>query len=99
MRRFTSDLLRVLKSQILKQVTLEEFPIAYERCMSKTFNAVEYGLCNLEDLLDEVPEHTVVFNKSPNSTVISIPKREQSAEEMMRTKQFAEEVSSILWYL
>ena len=30
-RRFTSDLLRVLKAQASKQVTLSEFPIVYSR--------------------------------------------------------------------
>lgn len=95
MRRFTSDLLRVLKSRISKQLTLSEFPPAYEKAISKPFNPVEYGLCSLEDLLEDVPENTVVISKSFDHIVISIPKREQTAEEIMRTKQFAEEVSEV----
>lgn len=34
-RRFTSDLLRVLKAQASKQVTLKEFPAVYNRVIGK----------------------------------------------------------------
>lgn len=99
MRRFTSDLLRVLKSQVSKQLFLHEFPAAYERMLNKPFNPVEYGLCSLEDLLDEVPENTVVISKASNVITIMIPKREQTAEEIIRTRQFASEVSRFLLLL
>lgn len=94
MRRFTSDLLRVLK--ISKQVSLCEFPVAYKKVMHKTFNPVEYGLCILEDLLEEVPENTVVISERNNLVTIAIPKREQTIEEMQKTQQFAAEVILLL---
>ncbi|XP_056643206.1 meiosis regulator and mRNA stability factor 1 [Diorhabda sublineata] len=97
MRRFTSDLLRVLKVQPAKQITLTDFPSAYEKVINKPFNAVEYGLCTFEDLLHEVSENTVVVNQNDNGEyVIAVPKREQTAEEIMRTKQFASEVIDLL---
>lgn len=96
MRRFTSDLLRVLKGQAAKQLFVHEFSAVYERMLNKPFNPVEYGLCSLEDLLDEVPENTVVINKASNVVTIAIPKREQTAEEIVRTKQFAAEVHCFL---
>lgn len=34
-RRFSSDLLRILKTQASKQVTLSEFPLVYARVMGK----------------------------------------------------------------
>lgn len=97
MRRFTSDLLRVLKVQPAKQISLTEFPSAYEKVINKPFNAVEYGLCTFEDLLQEVSENTVVV--SPNDYgefIIGVPKREQTSEEILRTKQFAVEVIDLL---
>lgn len=97
MRRFTSDLLRVLKVQPAKQISLTEFPSAYEKVINKPFNAVEYGLCTFEDLLQEVSENTVVV--SPNDYgefIIGVPKREQTSEEILRTKQFAVEVRLFL---
>lgn len=36
-RRFTSDLLRVLKSKASKQVALSEFPSVYARVIGKNF--------------------------------------------------------------
>ncbi|CAG9812530.1 unnamed protein product [Phaedon cochleariae] len=96
MRRFTSDLLRVLKVQPAKQICFTDFPSAYEKVMNKTFNAVEYGLCTFEDLLQEVPENTVVISRNEEGVFIAVPKREQTSEEIMRTKQFAAEVIDLL---
>ncbi|XP_025836484.1 meiosis regulator and mRNA stability factor 1 isoform X1 [Agrilus planipennis] len=95
-RRFTTDLLRVLKGQQSKQVTLCDFPSAYEKTLNKPFNPVEYGLCMLEDLLSEVPDNTVVYNRVNGQMIISIPKRDQTPEEVARTKQFASEVVELL---
>ncbi|KAF5297348.1 hypothetical protein FQA39_LY12187 [Lamprigera yunnana] len=91
-RRFTSDLLRLLKGQASKRVAISSFSTAYEKTFRKTFNAVEYGLCNLDDLLAEVPEGTVVIT----DTDIAIPKREQTTEEIKRTKEFSLEVKQLL---
>lgn len=93
-RRFTSDLLRVLKAQYSKQVTLSEFPVAYQRVLNRSFEVVNYGVCRVEDLLAEVAETTVLVSSIPNSNdvLIAIPKREQTQEEMEKTKQFASEV-------
>lgn len=92
-RRFTSDLLRVLKVQPSKQISITTFPVAYEKVMNKPFSPVEYGLCMFEDLLQEVPENTIVFTRNKDEVFIAIPKREQTNEEIIRTKQFAVEVS------
>ncbi|XP_044272582.1 meiosis regulator and mRNA stability factor 1 [Tribolium madens] len=96
MRRFTSDLLRVLKVQPTKQITVGDFPAAYERVMNRVFNPVDYGLCTFLDLLDEVPDNVVVIMHNDENLVISVPKREQTAKQLMKTKQFAMEVIDIL---
>ncbi|OAD54921.1 Meiosis arrest female protein 1 like protein [Eufriesea mexicana] len=89
-RRFTSDLLRVLKSKASKQVALSEFPSVYAR-------VIDYGVCEIEDILSEVSENTVVVTMiSGGDKMIAIPKREQTAEEIERTKQFAVEVIELL---
>lgn len=96
MKRFTNDLLRILKSQPSKQISIEDFPTVYERTFYKTFNPIEYGLCYLEDLLDEVPSNTFLITKTSNVVTIGIPKREQTAEEALRTRQFADDVFRLL---
>lgn len=96
MKRFTTDLLRVLKNQHSKQISIENFPVAYERTLNKPFNAMEYGLCYLEDLLGEIPSNAFVITRSNNVVTIGIPKREQTPEEVLRTRHFAEEVVRLL---
>lgn len=100
-RRFTSDLLRVLKSLASKQTTVAEFPTLFEKTLNRSFDPVDYGLCCLEDLLSQVSENTIVIStvsgslengKDPHDVIIAIPKREQTAEEIERTKVFANEV-------
>lgn len=94
-RRFTSDLLRALKAQPCKKLTFEDLPQAFERVLGKPFDPVDYGLCTLSDLIDQVPEATVVVSRG-QITTLSIPKREQTQDEVERTKQFAKEVVELL---
>jgi len=107
-RRFTSDLLRVLKSLASKQATIAEFPSVFEKTLNRTFDPIDYGLCYLEDLLSQVSENTIVIStvpgnndddcKNPQNVLIAIPKREQTAEEIERTKGFAKEVCMIIFF-
>lgn len=146
-RRFTSDLLRVLKSKASKQVALSEFPSVYSRvigtntqplytvyllCVSrvctlakirvqsvfcaeitisrhlfaaKPWDIVDYGVCEIDDILGEVSESTVVVTSiEGGDRMIAIPKREQTVEEIERTRLFAKEVckmnartNSLVW--
>ncbi|XP_046394485.1 meiosis regulator and mRNA stability factor 1 isoform X2 [Ischnura elegans] len=99
-RRFTSDLLRILKSQANKQVALSTFPSTYEKVIGQPFHAPDYGVCYLEDILVEVSENTVVLTTDPSGlstdVIISVPKREQTPNEIEKTKQFALEVVELL---
>ncbi|GAB1869017.1 Meiosis regulator and mRNA stability factor 1 [Camponotus japonicus] len=96
-RRFTSDLLRVLKSKASKQVALSEFPNVYGRVIAKPWDIVDYGVCNIEDILGEVSENTVVVTPiEGGDKMIAIPKREQTVEEIERTRLFAKEVVELL---
>ncbi|XP_069981416.1 meiosis regulator and mRNA stability factor 1 isoform X4 [Penaeus vannamei] len=95
-KRFSSDLLRVLKGQPTKAITLEAFPVAYEKALTRTWNVIDYGVCDVEDLLTEVSETTVIVTRSGTETTIAIPKREQTPEEIERTRQFAAEVVELL---
>lgn len=46
----------------------------------------------MSDLLEEVAENTVVIKQFDTDVIIAIPKREQTKEEIIKTKQFAVEV-------
>jgi meiosis arrest female protein 1 len=57
---------------------------------------VDYGVCEFRDMLGEVSENTVVVStQEGGDVIISIPKREQTSEEMEKTKQFAGEVRNL----
>lgn len=64
--------------------------------LAKPWDIVDYGVCEIEDILSEVSENTVVMTTiNGGDKMIAIPKREQTAEEIERTKQFAFEVKYI----
>ncbi|KAL7979170.1 hypothetical protein Chor_015194 [Crotalus horridus] len=91
-KRFTQDLLKLLKSQASKRVIVKEFLHAYHWCFSKDWDVTEYGVCELVDLISEIPDTTISLLLQDNEMVICIPKRERTKEEMERTKQFCKEV-------
>nr|XP_014351049.1 PREDICTED: meiosis arrest female protein 1 isoform X2 [Latimeria chalumnae] len=95
-KRFTQDLLKLLKSQASKQVFVREFMQAYHWCFSRDWDVTEYGVCELADLLAEIPDTTVCIFQQDNDTMITLPKRERTHEEVERTKQFAKEVVDLL---
>jgi len=98
-RRFTSDLIRILKAQAKRQAALIELPDLFTKTFSRVFDPIDYGLCAIEDLVSAVPPNTIVFEPPAQegqlpsqSTILSLPKREQTAEESERTRHFAKEV-------
>ncbi|XP_041640196.1 meiosis regulator and mRNA stability factor 1 isoform X3 [Cheilinus undulatus] len=95
-KRFTQDLLKLLKFQASKQVAITDFMQAYHWCFSRDWRVVDYGICDLMDLLNEIPDTTITITHQDTDTVISVPKRERTVEEMERTKQFGKEVVDLL---
>ncbi|XP_046991582.1 meiosis regulator and mRNA stability factor 1 [Schistocerca americana] len=96
-RRFTSDLLRVLKSQASKQALVSELPAHFSRTLGRPFAVQDYGVCELEDLLSEVAENVIVMQQSADGeATVALPRRDQTPEEIKRTKQFAAEVVELL---
>ena len=61
-KRFPSDLLRVLKSQASKQVGLIELPSVFEKALNRKFKISDYGVCDVEDILQELSETSVVLS-------------------------------------
>ncbi|XP_038146647.1 meiosis regulator and mRNA stability factor 1 [Cyprinodon tularosa] len=95
-KRFTQDLLKLLKFQASKQVAIRDFMQAYHWCFSRDWRVTDYGICDLMDLLAEIPDTTITITHQTTDTVISVPKRERTAEEVERTKQFGKEVVDLL---
>lgn len=95
MQRFKTDLLRILRTQSNKTILLSHLPIIFEQIQGKKFNVTDYGVCDVNDILDSlVNTNAVVVNAIPHmlDTMISIPKRKQSQVEVEKTCNFAAEV-------
>lgn len=45
------------------------------RCFSKDWEVTEYGVCELIDILSEIPDTTICLSQQDNEMVISMPKR------------------------
>lgn len=95
-KRFTQDLLKLLKSQASKQVIVREFSQAYHWCFSKDWDITEYGVCELIDIVSEIPDTTICLSQQDKDMVICIPKRERTQDEIERTKQFSKDVVDLL---
>jgi len=98
MKRFGSDLLRVLKFHggVKKQILLDEFPEAFLQVFpNRQFSPQDYGQCFFSDLVSELVDNSTLvalLKSEDGSTMLAIPKREQTPYEMNKTKVFATEV-------
>ncbi|CAH8868659.1 unnamed protein product [Trichobilharzia szidati] len=95
-RRFTSELIKVLKSQSTKSCRLADYPTIYKRTYRKEFCITDYGVCYLTDMLSELSDNAVEVTGSGSDTVVSLPKPIQTSEERYRTTMFADEVVDLL---
>uniref|UniRef100_A0AAY5EIT1 Meiosis regulator and mRNA stability factor 1 n=1 Tax=Electrophorus electricus TaxID=8005 RepID=A0AAY5EIT1_ELEEL len=95
-KRFTQDLLKLLKFQASKQVVIKDFMQAYHWCFSRNWQVIDYGMCDLMDLLTEIPDTTITITQQDSDMIISIPKRDRTAEEVEHTRQFGKEVVDLL---
>ena len=62
-RRFTNDLLKVLKLQQERRLLLSMFPVIFEKIFLKPFDITNYGVCDVRDMVEEVAEGTVVVEE------------------------------------
>ncbi|XP_021087035.2 meiosis regulator and mRNA stability factor 1 isoform X1 [Mesocricetus auratus] len=95
-KRFTQDLLKLLKSQASKQVVVREFSQAYHWCFSKDWDVTEYGVSELTDIISEISDTTICLSQQDDDMVICIRKRERTQDEIERTKQFSKDVVDLL---
>ena len=101
-RRFTNDLLKMLKNTPEKQLLMSEFPQLYLEVFGKPLNIYDYGVCTVEDIFAELPENTVIYEEvmddhhNTKDVIVSVFKRFQTQEEVIRTRGFAREVVELL---
>lgn len=93
-RRFTSDLLKILRGQANKSILLSQLPIIFSQAQNRMFDVTDYGVCDIFDIIDGLVYNNSIVTKVYNDTdvLISIVKRKQTATELEKTCIFAGEV-------
>ncbi|XP_055640897.1 meiosis regulator and mRNA stability factor 1 isoform X2 [Toxorhynchites rutilus septentrionalis] len=93
-RRFTSDLLKILRGQANKSILLSQLPIIFSQAQNKIFDVTDYGVCDIFDIIDGLVYNNSIVTKVYNETdvLISIVKRKQTPTELEKTCVFAGEV-------
>lgn len=93
-RRFTSDLLKILRGQANKSILLSQLPIIFSQAQNRLFDVTDYGVCDIFDIIDGLVYNNSIVTKVYNETdvLISIVKRKQTTTELEKTCNFAGEV-------
>ncbi|XP_052765793.1 meiosis regulator and mRNA stability factor 1-like isoform X2 [Mya arenaria] len=95
-KRFTADLLKLLKNAQGRQVYLSDLTEEFCKLFNRSWDVVEYGICHLDDMLSELPPNTVQVTSEGHNTVIALPRVEPTDEELERIKQFSLEIVDLL---
>ncbi|XP_055387097.1 meiosis regulator and mRNA stability factor 1-like [Condylostylus longicornis] len=98
-RRFTTDLLRIIRSQGNKSILLSQLPEIFAQTQNRIFDITDYGVCAIEDILDGLANSNIIVVtpiQNGNDILISIPKRKQTILEIEKTCVFAGEVVDLL---
>lgn len=99
-RRFTTDLFKILRSQPNKSIMLSKLSQAYLTTLNRVFDVTDYGVCEMEDLLDGLRNNNFIVvtkKRDENDDVcLFIQKRRQTATEVEKSCIFAGEVVELL---
>ncbi|CAF4441596.1 unnamed protein product, partial [Adineta steineri] len=57
MKRFTNDIIRILKNKPQRSMSISEIPLEYEIAYKKPFCIDDFVMCFLEDLVNEVKDN------------------------------------------
>nr|XP_049465072.1 meiosis regulator and mRNA stability factor 1 [Anopheles coluzzii] len=93
-RRFTNDLLKILRNRANKSILLSQLPMVFMHAQNRPFDVTDYGVCNLYDIVDGLVYSNSITTKvhNDNDVMISIVKRKQTLPELDKTSVFAGEV-------
>ncbi|KAL4712272.1 hypothetical protein ACJJTC_004034 [Scirpophaga incertulas] len=94
-RRWTADLVKLLKAQPGRSILPFDIPQLYQATFGKAFSPVDYGVCTLKELMEKLLPQSIVIG---TDGTISLPRRTPTAEERTRTTQFALQAAELLYY-
>lgn len=99
-RRFSTDLFKVLRAQPTKSIQLSRLAQAYLMTHNRVFDVTDYGVCDIEDLLEGLRNSSYIMvtrkRDEPSDVCMFIQKRRQTNVEVEKTSLFANEVVELL---
>ncbi|CAF3943412.1 unnamed protein product [Rotaria sp. Silwood2] len=87
MKRFTNDIIRILKNKPQRSMSISEIPIEYEIAYKKPFCIDDFGMCYLEDLVNEVKD---------NKELVVEAEKKRTDLEIYATGNFQQDVIDML---
>lgn len=94
-RRFTTELLKILRVHPTKSILLSQLPDIFTQTNNRTFDITDYGVCDINDMVEGLVNYNaIVIQPLHNGAdlLISMMKRKQTITEMEKTCIFAGEV-------
>ncbi|MEQ2164229.1 hypothetical protein GOODEAATRI_004441, partial [Goodea atripinnis] len=67
-----------LASEVHSLLQMHDGTLPLLRCFSRDWRVTDYGICDLMDLLAEIPDTTITITHQTTDMVISVPKRGQA---------------------
>ncbi|CAF1183372.1 unnamed protein product [Rotaria sordida] len=95
MKRFTNDIIRILKNKPQRSMSISEIPIEYEIAYKKPFCVVDFGMCYLEDLVNEVKDNKELVLDADKG-IIKLYRKERTNLEIYATGNFQQDVIDML---
>lgn len=100
-RRFSTDLFKILRNQQSKSIYLSNLPQLFLATHSRIFEVTDYGVCDIQDLLEGLRSNNFISVTKVRETeneeyILSMQKRRQTNIEIEKTSIFAGEVVELL---
>lgn len=99
-RRFSTDIFKIIRSQPSKSIFLSNLPQLYYSTYNRSFDVTDFGVCDIQDLLSALRNSNYILvtklRDDSNDCILSLQKRRQTSVEMEKTSVFAGEVVELL---
>jgi len=99
-RRFSTDVFKIIRNQPSKSIFLSNLPQLYLATYNRVFDVTDYGVCDINDLLNGLRSSNYILvskiRDEADEYILSLQKRRQTNVEIEKTSIFAGEVVELL---
>ncbi|CAF0799620.1 unnamed protein product [Didymodactylos carnosus] len=94
-KRFTNDLVRMLKNKPQRSIHISEIPREYEMAYKKQFYISDFGLSYIEDMISEIKDNKELVIEL-DKDIIKLYRKERTDLEIFATRNFERDVVDML---